>query len=57
MHLLPHRTRRGAPYAGGDRLDAPFGYILSSNVTSDPDTGIRRWSFDDFYRAMHHGVN
>ena len=31
--------------------------MLSSNITPDPDTGIGRWSFDDFYRAMHHGVN
>jgi mono/diheme cytochrome c family protein len=52
-----HTTQGGAPYAGGYRLDTPFGYVLSSNITPDPDTGIGRWSFDDFYRAMHHGVN
>jgi mono/diheme cytochrome c family protein len=52
-----HTAQGGAPYAGGLRLDTPFGYVLASNLTPDPDTGIGRWSFDDFYRAMHDGVN
>jgi mono/diheme cytochrome c family protein len=52
-----HTATGGAPYAGGYRLNTPFGYMLSSNITPDPDTGIGRWSFDDFYRAMHDGVN
>ena len=52
-----HTAQGGAPYAGGYRLNTPFGYVLSSNITPDPDTGIGQWSFDDFYRAMHHGVN
>jgi mono/diheme cytochrome c family protein len=52
-----HTAQGGAPYAGGYRLDTPFGYMLTSNITPDPDTGIGRWSIDDFYRAMHHGVN
>ena len=32
-------TRRngGAPFAGGLRLDTPFGYMLSPNITPDPD--------------------
>jgi mono/diheme cytochrome c family protein len=52
-----HTARGGAPYAGGYRLDTPFGYLLAPNITPDPDTGIGRWSADDFYRAMHDGVN
>jgi mono/diheme cytochrome c family protein len=52
-----HTAQGGAPYAGGLRLDTPFGYMLSPNITPDPDTGIGRWSADDFYRAMHDGVN
>jgi mono/diheme cytochrome c family protein len=52
-----HTAQGGAPYAGGYRLDTPFGYILSPNITPDPDTGIGSWSADDFYRAMHDGVN
>lgn len=43
--------------AGGARLDTPFGYMLAPNITPDMDTGIGRWSRDDFYRALHDGVN
>jgi len=52
-----HTAKGGEPFAGGLRLDTPFGYMLSPNITPDPDTGIGRWSSADFYRAMHHGVN
>ena len=52
-----HTAQGGAPFAGGLRLDTPFGYMLSPNITPDPETGIGRWSGDDFYRALHHGVN
>jgi len=31
--------------------------MLAPNITSDPDTGIGRWSADDFYRSLHDGVN
>ena len=52
-----HSTNGDAPYAGGFRLDTPFGYMLAPNITPDPDTGIGRWSANDFYRALHDGVN
>ena len=52
-----HTAPGGAPFAGGLRLDTPFGYMLSPNITPDPDTGIGRWSSADFYRALHDGVN
>lgn len=52
-----HTAPGGAPFAGGLRLDTPFGYMLSPNITPDADTGIGRWSSDDFYRAVHFGVN
>ena len=52
-----HTANGGEPYAGGLRLNTPFGYMLSSNITPDPETGIGRWSSADFYRAMHDGVN
>src|SRR5438270_72970 len=47
----------GAPFAGGYRLNTPFGYLLAPNITPDAQTGIGSWSADDFYRAMHEGVN
>jgi len=52
-----HTAQGAAPYAGGYRLNTPFGFMLAPNITPDPDTGIGRWSADDFYRAMHDGLN
>jgi len=52
-----HTAPGGAPFAGGLRLDTPFGYMLAPNITPDAETGIGRWSGADFYRAVHDGVN
>jgi mono/diheme cytochrome c family protein len=52
-----HTAAGGQPFAGGYRLETPFGYLLAPNITPDDGTGIGRWSADDFYRAMHQGVN
>jgi mono/diheme cytochrome c family protein len=52
-----HTAKNGAPFAGGYRLDTPFGYMLAPNITPDAATGIGKWSADDFYRSMHDGVN
>ncbi|HTQ00626.1 MAG TPA: c-type cytochrome [Casimicrobiaceae bacterium] len=52
-----HTAVNGEPFAGGLRLDTPFGYMLSPNITPDADTGIGRWSSADFSRALHYGVN
>jgi mono/diheme cytochrome c family protein len=52
-----HTMQGGAPFAGGYRLNTPFGYLLAPNITPDAQTGIGNWSADDFYRAMHDGVN
>ncbi|MGH8618189.1 MAG: cytochrome c [Burkholderiales bacterium] len=52
-----HTAPGGQPFAGGLRLDTPFGYMLSPNITPDRATGIGNWSSNDFYRALHHGVN
>jgi mono/diheme cytochrome c family protein len=51
-----HTTKDGAPYAGGVKFHTEFGDLYSTNITSDKETGIGSWSFDDFYRAMKHGV-
>jgi mono/diheme cytochrome c family protein len=45
-----HTAKGGEPYAGGLRLDSPFGYMLSPNITPDPETDIGRWSSADFQR-------
>src|SRR5579871_4175050 len=51
-----HTESGGAPFAGGRAIVTPFGTIYSTNITPDPDTGIGRWSEQDFYRAMHEGI-
>ena len=50
-----HTARGGQAYAGGRGLATPFGTIYAGNLTPDPDTGLGRWSADDFWRALHHG--
>jgi mono/diheme cytochrome c family protein len=50
-----HTTRGGTPWAGGRRIDTPFGGVYSSNLTPDPETGLGRWSAQDFWQAMHLG--
>ncbi len=46
----------GAPYAGGLGMGSPFGTIVTSNITPDRRYGIGRYSFDDFERAVRHGI-
>ena len=50
-----HTTRGGAPLAGGRPIETPFGNVYSSNLTPDADTGLGRWSAQDFWNALHHG--
>ena len=51
-----HTADPAKPFAGGKRIDTPFGTIYSPNLTPDRDTGIGGWSDNDFYRALHDGV-
>ena len=37
-------------------MDSPFGTIKTSNITPDPRFGIGRYSYQDFDRAVRHGV-
>ncbi|MBL0148900.1 MAG: molybdopterin-dependent oxidoreductase [Ideonella sp.] len=52
-----HTAPGGAPNAGGRAMVTPFGTIHSTNLTPDADTGIGRWSFSAFQRAMREGVS
>jgi len=52
-----HLREGGAPLAGGLGLETPFGMIYSANITSDRSTGIGAWTPDQFYRAMHDGID
>jgi mono/diheme cytochrome c family protein len=50
-----HTAAEGRLFAGGRPMPTPFGTIYTSNITPDPETGIGKWSADDFYRTMHNG--
>lgn len=52
-----HTAPGGKANAGGLALDTPFGTIYSTNITPDNDTGIGRWSYPAFERAMRQGVH
>lgn len=51
-----HTTDAAKPFAGGFRIDTPFGALLGANITPDVETGIGNWTFDDFQRAMSEGI-
>jgi mono/diheme cytochrome c family protein len=36
-------------------MPTPFGTLYTSNITPDQETGIGKWSADDFYKTMHEG--
>src|SRR5215470_540242 len=50
-----HTAPEGRTFAGGRAMPTPFGTLYSSNITPDPETGIGKWSVDDFYKTMHEG--
>lgn len=51
-----HTAAGEEPFAGGRGLETPFGTIYTPNITFDPETGLGRWTRDDFWRAMHEGI-
>jgi mono/diheme cytochrome c family protein len=50
-----HTAPEGKLFAGGRAMPTPFGTLFTSNITPDPETGIGKWSADDFYKTMHEG--
>jgi mono/diheme cytochrome c family protein len=51
-----HTADPAKPFAGGKRINTPFGGIYSPNLTPDRDTGLGAWSEGDFHRALRSGV-
>lgn len=49
------KEKGGVRLAGGRRLETPLGTFYSPNITPDKDTGIGRWSDEDFRRALREG--
>lgn len=54
-HTAPADKKRNVLLSGGRSLKTPFGVYYSPNITPDPETGIGRWSFADFKRALRDG--
>jgi mono/diheme cytochrome c family protein len=52
-----HTQQGSARFAGGRPVQTPFGTLLSANITPDHDTGIGGWNSDQFYRALHEGID
>ncbi|MCA6125856.1 cytochrome c [Bradyrhizobium sp. WSM 1704] len=52
-----HTADPAKPFAGGKRIETPFGAVFSPNLTPDRDTGIGGWSDEDFVRALRSGVS
>ncbi len=50
-----HTMSGGKLFAGGRPMPTPFGTLYSSNITPDPDTGIGKWTADQFYSMLHTG--
>jgi len=51
-----HTADPAKPFAGGKRIETPYGGIYSPNLTPDRETGLGAWSDDEFYRALRFGV-
>ncbi|MCU7367719.1 cytochrome c [Pantoea stewartii] len=51
-----HSSEGGKPFAGGLPMATPIGTIYSTNITPDKSTGIGDYSYDDFQKAVRHGI-
>ena len=48
-------TRNDSPFGGGRRIATPFGTLIAPNITPDPQTGIGRWTAQQFDDAVRRG--
>jgi mono/diheme cytochrome c family protein len=51
-----HSAHGGAAFAGGLGMGSPLGTIYATNITPDPETGIGRYSLQDFDSALRRGI-
>lgn len=51
-----HTSKGGQPFAGGLPMATPIGTIYTTNITPDKEHGIGDYSFEDFDKAVRHGV-
>src|SRR6187397_894243 len=52
-----HTAPEGREFAGGRAMPTPFGNLYVPNITPDDETGIGKWTADEFYRMMHTGIS
>jgi mono/diheme cytochrome c family protein len=52
-HTLPEG---GRDFAGGRPIETPFGNLVASNITPDPQTGIGAWTDEEFINALQKGT-
>lgn len=51
-----HTAEGGKPFAGGRPIASPMGTIWTTNITPDPETGIGKWTLDQFRAALYDGM-
>jgi mono/diheme cytochrome c family protein len=54
--VVCHTAPGGKEYAGGFPFKLPFGTMYSTNITPDPETGIGKYTDQEFLDAMHRGI-
>lgn len=50
-----HTVPGGKLFGGQRAMATPFGTLYSPNISSDKETGIGKWTADQFYTMMHNG--
>ena len=53
--MVCHTAPGGEDFAGGLGINLPFGTLYSTNITPDPETGIGKYTDQDFLNALHRG--
>jgi mono/diheme cytochrome c family protein len=51
-----HAVPNGPAFAGGLKMGSPIGAMYSTNITPDPESGIGRYTLQDFDRAVRRGI-
>ncbi|MGA7807100.1 c-type cytochrome, partial [Bradyrhizobium sp.] len=54
--VVCHTAPGGKAFAGGFPFKLPFGTMYSTNITPDPETGIGKYTDQQFIDAMHRGI-
>jgi mono/diheme cytochrome c family protein len=52
-----HSIPGGAPYAGGQPVQTPFGALFSPNITPDKTAGIGNYTDAQFWNVLHNGIS